>query len=188
MNNFDYTWALVCGRFQTFHLGHKKIIDRALKNADKVLVVIGSAQVSGTERNPYPVKVRKKLIKKVYADNPNVIVVTLPDLSAEDEISNDWGTYLLSFFKECTGKDIPDIMVYGNDEARSKWFDKEQIKNVTELIVARDGLSATQVREYMVKDDYISWKACVPKEVEDYYVLLRALLATVPYYKELMED
>lgn len=188
MNNEVYTWALVCGRFQTFHLGHKKIIDRALKNADKVLVIIGSAQVFGTERNPYPVRVRKKLVEKVYANNPNVMVVTLSDLSSEDEISNEWGTYLLSFFKKCTGKDVPDIMVYGNDEARSKWFDKEQIKGVTELIVARDGLSATQVREYMVKGDYFNWRACVPEAIKDDYELLRALLATVPYYKELMED
>ena len=46
-----YDVGLVCGRFQTFHKGHEKLVDTGLLLCDRLLILIGSAQESGTERN-----------------------------------------------------------------------------------------------------------------------------------------
>ena len=48
-----YDVGLVCGRFQTFHKGHEKLVDTGLLLCDRLLILIGSAQESGTERNQY---------------------------------------------------------------------------------------------------------------------------------------
>ena len=52
MNGKPYDCGVVCGRFQTFHIGHESLIDTALRLCDRVLILIGSAQEYGTERNP----------------------------------------------------------------------------------------------------------------------------------------
>ena len=50
-----YDSGLIVGRFQTFHKGHQSLVDAGLQLCDRVLILIGSAQESGTERNPYPI-------------------------------------------------------------------------------------------------------------------------------------
>lgn len=50
------------GRFQPFHKGHEHVIHQALKKADKVLVLIGSANVAPSLRNPWGYAVRRSMI------------------------------------------------------------------------------------------------------------------------------
>ena len=45
-----YDTGLVCGRFQTFHKGHERLVDTGLLLCDRLLILIGSAQECGTER------------------------------------------------------------------------------------------------------------------------------------------
>jgi len=61
---------------------------------DRLLILVGSAQESGTLRNPFSVETRIKMIKEIYPDD-NVIVRGLPDLTNENDISAEWGRYLL---------------------------------------------------------------------------------------------
>lgn len=53
-----YDCGLICGRFQTFHIGHESLVDTGMKLCDRVLILIGSAQECGTERNPYNIVTR----------------------------------------------------------------------------------------------------------------------------------
>lgn len=55
--------ALFVGRFQPLHIGHLKVIEWILKKYDKIIIVIGSSQESNTEKNPFSLKKRKKMIK-----------------------------------------------------------------------------------------------------------------------------
>lgn len=65
MPGFD-TLAFI-GRFQPFHGGHKSILDRALSEADKVAVVLGSHEAPRTARNPFTTQERIDMISAVYA-------------------------------------------------------------------------------------------------------------------------
>ncbi len=56
--------ALIIGRFQPFHKGHLFLIEKALEKADRIIVAIGSANVSD-ENNPLDYETRKKIIKAV---------------------------------------------------------------------------------------------------------------------------
>ena len=48
-----YDTGLICGRFQTFHKGHERLVDTGLLLCDRLLILIGSAQECGTERKSF---------------------------------------------------------------------------------------------------------------------------------------
>ena len=45
--------GLYVGRFQPFHNGHLSIVKEGLAHCARLILVIGSAQESGTEQNPF---------------------------------------------------------------------------------------------------------------------------------------
>lgn len=181
-----YDVGLICGRFQIFHKGHEKLIDTGLMLCDRLLIFIGSAQECGTERNPLNVNTRTKMLKMIYGDNPNIMIYGLSDLTNENDIRPEWGRYLLDNADRYIYKN-PEIMIYGNDESRSGWFSKEDLKNTTELIINRAELpiSATMLRQYMVEDNRKAWMELVNPKLHKMYDELRNELMTVEFYSKL---
>lgn len=181
-----YDVGLICGRFQTFHKGHERLVDTGLMLCDRLLILIGSSQECGTERNPLNINTRTKMLKMVYGDNPNIMIYGLPDLSNENDIRPEWGKYLLENADRYIFKN-PEIMIYGNDESRTAWFDKKDLKNTTELIINRCELpiSATMLRQYMVEDNRKAWMQHVNPKLHKMYDELRSELMTVEFYQNL---
>ena len=183
-----YDVGLICGRFQTFHKGHEKLVETGLMLCDRLLILIGSAQECGTERNPFNVNTRTKMLKAIYGDNPNIMIYSLSDLTEDPEnnITPAWGRYLLDNVDRYIYKN-PDVMIYGNDESRSLWFDKKDLKNTTELIINRQDLpiSATMLRRFMIEDKRKEWMECVNPKLHKMYDELRSELMTVDYYKRM---
>lgn len=181
-----YDVGLICGRFQTFHKGHEKLINTALMLCDRVLILIGSSQECGTERNPLNINTRTKMLREVYGDDANIMIYGLPDLTNENDICPEWGRYVLDNADRYIFKN-PDVMIYGNDESRSAWFSKEDLKYTTELIINRSELpiSATMLREYMVKDNRKDWMTCVNPKLHKMYDELRRELMSVEFYQKM---
>lgn len=184
-----YDVGLVCGRFQTFHKGHEKLIDTGLLLCDRLLILVGSAQECGTERNPLNITTRVDVIREIYDGNPGIMVYGLPDMTNENDICPEWGRYLLQNVDRYIYKN-PDVMIYGNDESRSAWFDKKDLKNTTELIINREELpiSATMLRRLMVLDQRREWMTYVNPKLHKRYDDLRRELMSVPFYQEMLEN
>lgn len=66
MSKKEFDLLVFVGRFQPFHLGHKKVIDEALEKAKHVLVLIGSAGCARNIRNPFTFEERKNMILESY--------------------------------------------------------------------------------------------------------------------------
>lgn len=176
-----YDVGLLVGRFQHFHKGHEMLVETALTLCDRLLILVGSSQESGTLRNPFNVSTRIDIIREIYGDS--LVIKALPDLTNENDISHDWGKYVLENIDRYVYK-APELMIYGNDISRSGWFDPEDIKDTFEMIVPRSKLpiSATMIREMMVKDDRREWMKWVNPKLHKMYDQLRAeLLGTKPY-------
>jgi bifunctional NMN adenylyltransferase/nudix hydrolase len=60
MEKFKY--CVFIGRFQPFHLGHLKIVKEALKCAEELVIVIGSAYSAKSAKNPWEASVRQAMI------------------------------------------------------------------------------------------------------------------------------
>ena len=183
-----YDTGLLVGRFQTFHLGPQKLVEAGLMLCDRLVILVGSAQECGTERNPLNVETRIAMIKSVFSDD-RIMIYALSDLSNENDIRPEWGRYLLQNVDRYIYK-APELMIYGNDEARSRWFDTEDIKNTSEFIVNRGALpiSATMLREMMVRDDRREWMKWVDPKLHKMYDRLRNELMTVPFYQEMAKQ
>lgn len=168
-----FEFGLVLGRFHPIHNGHRQIIDITRQLCQKTLILIGSSQESGTLRNPFDWKMRKKAISRVYHE-PDVLIGTLKDMTDENDICFEWGKYILENVKKMYGA-VPDLMVYGKDESRKGWFSEEDSQKFSEVIVARNKIeiSATTLREYLVQDQKKKWKEYVPSEIWDMYEELR---------------
>lgn len=176
--------GLVLGRYQHMHLGHMQIIDTSRQLCDKTLILIGSAERKGTLRNPFSFETRKKVIQKVYSFE-DTIIMPLNDLTNENDISFEWGKYILDNVEKICGQ-IPDLMIYGKDESRKGWFSPEDSENFSELIISRNkiDISATQLRNYLVQGEKEKWQQYVPKEIWDMYDELRNELLKLECYKK----
>lgn len=184
-----YDCGLICGRFQTFHIGHESLVETGIKLCDRILILIGSSQESGTERNPYDINTRTDMLKAIYGYEPNIIIHGLADMTNEHDIRPEWGRYLLDHVDRYIYK-APELMIYGNDESRSNWFDKNDIQDTSEFIVNRGRIpiSATMVREAMVKDERKRWMSMVNPKLHKMYDRLRAELMAVPFYQWLKNN
>jgi len=124
-----------------------------------------------------------EVIRQIYPED-NVIIRPLPDLTTEDDITPVWGKYVLIKAYEVLGK-LPNMMVYGNDECRSGWFDPEDIKDMAEIVIPRSGIpiSATQLRQLMVDDNWQEWCKYHSPELHKYFNPLRFELMGCNDYK-----
>jgi bifunctional NMN adenylyltransferase/nudix hydrolase len=96
---YEFDALVFIGRMQPFHLGHKAVIDEALKRAKEVIVVVGSSFAARNTRNPFTFEERKAMIDAVYTDEfnyagaqgnvktPRVKVVPVSDYPYDD---NKW--------------------------------------------------------------------------------------------------
>lgn len=186
--NKAYDTGLLVGRFQTFHKGHQKLVETGLMLCDRLLVLIGSSQEFGTERNPLNINTRTEMLRTVYPTE-RVMIYAIPDLSNENDIRPEWGDYLMEAVDRYIYK-APELMIYGNDDSRSKWFSKEAIINTSEFIVNRGAIpiSATMLRELMVKNVRKEWMKWVDPKLHKMYDRLRNELMTVPFYQHMEQN
>lgn len=178
--------GVILARFQPIHNGHLQLIEKAVKENDQVLVIIGSIDKLSV-RNPIPWTIRKELVEKALSErflnsypNGKLKVVELPDLSDESDNSHDWGFYLYSFI---VGKiNQADFTIYYSDgfEIITSWFPGFLLRNAVSLsLLARniceEGISATMVRE-MILNNRLPEEGVVPKCVYEKRDTIKAFL------------
>ena len=186
--NKPYDSGLIVGRFQTFHKGHQRLVETGLTLCDRLLILVGSAQECGTVRNPLNIQTRIDMIRTVY-DTDRIMIYGLSDMTDENDIRPEWGRYLLGNVDRYLYK-APELMIYGNDESRSRWFDVEDIKDTSEFIVNRGSLpiSATMLRTMMVQDNRKDWMQWVDPRLHKMYDRIRTELMTVSYYQDMAKN
>lgn len=62
----QYDYAVFIGRFEPFHNAHKRVIEKALSVADRVIVLIGSANKPRSIKDPFFVEERKVMMKSAF--------------------------------------------------------------------------------------------------------------------------
>ncbi len=126
------------------------------KTCGKVIIVIGSAQESNTAKNPFTAAERKDMIQRALQD---VDVIPRYDIDfREVEDMKDDGAWADAVVDACG--EISSV--WTGDEWTKKCFEAKEIevKDIKEV----PGISATAIREQIVKDDGF-WRDLVPEEV-----------------------
>lgn len=188
-----YQLGFIIGRFQHIHNSHVSLIKQGLVNCERVMVMVGSSQESGTKKNPYNLYTRMQLIRKVFPQEikeGRILLAHTDDMLDANDNGHVWGEFLLRKINMWRGhygvESNVDCFIYGNDEERASWFKKEDMSGISHIINARevDGVSATLIRELLLYENKKSWKSLTPTEIHDCYEQLRSELLSVWYYQD----
>lgn len=84
----QYTQTVFIGRFQVPHRAHAAIIEEALKNSRRLLLLIGSNNTSRTIRNPFTFQERVAMFQNMMPDafeTGRIIPVPIDDFTYQDQ-------------------------------------------------------------------------------------------------------
>jgi len=178
--------GVIIARLQPIHNGHLELINQALNENDKVLVLVGSADKLN-KRNPIPINMRLEMAmeavtEKFGDDAGRIDIRPLDDLTDESDNSHDWGFYLYSKIVGITRS--PEFTIYYSDgfEIIMLWFPPFITRNfVSFKLNARgtiaDNISATKVRHMIMNNDEEALKRCIPTGVMKRKDILRQFIA-----------
>ena len=112
------------GRFQPFHEGHKKCIEKILQTCDRCIVMM--RETEKTEKNPFDFKKRKAMIRAEFPDEAQVEIQVFTDPGAELAvyIGRDVGYELIKLDEKTENISATDIRKKLYEEA-GKEYDKD---------------------------------------------------------------
>ena len=164
-------------RFQPLHKAHLYVIEKALKECDKVVVVLGSSNKKDMIRNPFDFELRKQMLAaslENIEDMNRIEIFELPDWSQETIFEDDivWGHYL--YYNVVSRIKQKQFTIYYSDEPEimKAWFDDEVGKYISFCFLNRssvfEGLSSTKIRNALLKfsnEDKVYLKKFLPEPV-----------------------
>lgn len=100
--------GLVVGRFQPFHKGHLRLIEKSLAVTDKIIIAVGSSNITDKD-NPLSYKTRVKMLEKIIAEE-GLKDKVLKIIPSPDDPSDD--VWLEKLLKNAGKFDI----AYGNND------------------------------------------------------------------------
>ncbi len=146
------------GRFQPLHNGHVEAVNFALTKVDLLYIIVGSAEKSHEERNPFTAGERMRMIKLAIDDSGidchRIMIVPIPDAEAHSV----WVSYVDSYTMNYS-------VVFTNDPLSARLFSEKGVKVLEVPLVRRRSLSGTEVRNRI--SNRRQWRRLVPNAVED---------------------
>ena len=73
------------GRFQPIHLGHLKVFEKGLSQADRLYVLVGSTEQPRNLRNPFTFIERAQMVQACVSAPDRTSVLALPDIAYNDQ-------------------------------------------------------------------------------------------------------
>jgi len=155
--------GLIVGRFQPLTLGHKKMIDEALSQCDNVYICIIKAKKSDIEKNPIPLEIQEEMLESTYK---SIIGKKLHIITAQT------GNLITIINKT---KDNINCVFAGTDRVKDyeKQLERSLDVKVVEIKRTDEDISATKVRNAIKADDFETFKKLVPKQVQNYWTVLK---------------
>lgn len=159
-------YGVFLARMQPVHNAHLFMVNNALKENDKVLIVLGSENKVDMIRNPYDIHLREQMLRECFdkEQNKKITIVTLPDWSMESDIDNAeiWGRYFYYNVVSRIRQKRFSLYYSDNPIILDSWFKNTEVfQYITYRNFERsnifDGLSATNIRQAFIDNnkDYI---------------------------------
>lgn len=177
-----YRYLVFIGRFQPFHRGHKAVIDEALKRADEVIMLIGSANLPRSLRNPFSVAERAAMIQGAYSADE---AARIHCVGLDDALYNDtrWLQYVQAGVKSVTGDLNADIGLIGHSKDSSSYY-LSLFPNWASVSVPNyHNLSATPIR-----DSYLMGASPTPERTPESTRKVLNEFKKTSHYQQLHEE
>lgn len=184
-------YGVFLARMQPVHNAHLFMVNKALDECDKVLIVLGSENKVDMLRNPYDITLREQMLRECFNDEQNekITIVTLPDWSMESDTDSAeiWGRYFYYNVVSRIGQKRFSLYYSDDVEILDSWFNCTEVRQyITYRNFERsnifEGLSATKIRQAFIDGnrDYIN-EFC-PGSVANRFDYLAS------YYKDVTEN
>ena len=151
------TTGLFIGRFQPFHKGHLATVKFALNKVDHLVIVVGSAQKSHEQRNPFTAGERISMIKETLdseneIDVKKILIIPVPDT----DVHLIWTRQIDML--------VPKYeVVFANDPFTLLLFRERGIATIEAPLVKREEMAATEIRRRISSGE--KWQDTVPDPV-----------------------
>lgn len=165
MNDAQYAFGVVIGRFQPFHNGHLDLINAAFAHSDQVIVVLGSARSARTTKNPWRAEEREEMIR---ASLRGEQLERLHIVHVRDYFNNDnlWISDVQGRVGEIVDDPEEEICLFGHakDESTSAYlrsfpqWQEEQPTGIARTI------NATEIRRRYFEEEP-DWSELIPEPV-----------------------
>ena len=144
--NKQYHYLVFIGRFQPFHNGHKAVIEEALRRSNEVIILIGSANLPRSLRNPFSVAERTAMIKGAYSADE---AARIHCVALDDVLYNDtrWLQYVQAGVRSVTGDLRSDIGLIGHSKDSSSYYLSLFPHWASISVPSYHNLSATPIRD-----------------------------------------
>jgi nicotinamide-nucleotide adenylyltransferase len=148
--------ALFVGRFQPFHYGHLHAIETILGEAQELIIVVGSAQMSHEPDNPFTAGERIEMIRGALSeakfDEQRYMLIPIADAPSH----RTWVSYVES--------QTPRFEVVYSNQPLTRRLLIEAGYNVKEIpLHKRSKFEATEIRRRILKGE--DWSELVPLPV-----------------------
>lgn len=146
--------GLLVGRFQPLHKGHLSVIREVLRQCDELIIVIGSAEESHTDKNPFTAGERYQMILSSLTDGERrrVLIVPIRDVNRYSVWVNHVESYVPPFDE-----------VYSNSDLTRSLFKQAGYEVHKTKAYNPKAYSATEVRRRIVDGE--RWQNLVPRPV-----------------------
>jgi bifunctional NMN adenylyltransferase/nudix hydrolase len=147
-NSSQFDYLVFIGRFEPFHSGHYGVVERALKLAKQVIILIGSANKPRTIRNPWTIAEREVMIRAAFDKDSNRLVIR----PLRDHLYND------ALWIKDVQKSVADIVGSANDKKVGLiGYNKDHSSYYLEMFpqwqfvsaMNLAGISASDLRDYL---------------------------------------
>lgn len=160
-------YGVFLARMQPVHNAHLFLVNKALEECDKVLIVLGSENKLDMLRNPFEISLRERMLRECLTEEQNkkISVETLPDWSMESDLEGAeiWGRYF--YYNVVSRIGQKRFFIYYSDDPAilDSWFKNTEVfPYITYRNFERqnlfEGLSSTKIRQAFIEQDveYIS--------------------------------
>ena len=176
-------------RMQPLHIGHLGMIDKALSENDRVIILIGSANRENEIRNPLNIKLRKEILENSLKEkyqkslNEKLTIKELPDWTSEEDLKSneEWGKYLYYNIVSVTIE--KSFTIYFSDDKAiiEDWFQDKEIRKRIEIKTFErtelfENVSSTKIREAFLNNNKEYIEKSVPKAVLEKFEEIKEII------------
>lgn len=175
---FDF--LIFIGRFQPYHNGHKIVVDQALEQAKKVIILVGSTNKARDNRDPWSFQERAEMITSAHLNDDRLVIVNLPDKHYNDQawiklVQNKVTKAILdnaegnSPHVTLHGMDSQRVGLIGHQKDGTSYYLKMFPNWKSISVVHFLGINATDIREkYFTQPDFHPKGLNIPNSVDNF--------------------
>jgi bifunctional NMN adenylyltransferase/nudix hydrolase len=169
---YKYDYGVFIGRFQPFHNGHLQVVEEALKQCQRLIIIIGSARNTRSTHNPFNEVERMEMIEAATDSYRDRIIFGFVEDSAynDEEWMKDVTKEVtdIVFYTASTNRESlkPLITLVGHSKDHTSFYLKMFPQWASISVDNYEGISSTPIRNDFFTKGLISEE--LPLGVRDY--------------------